>query len=152
MAAEGLARALEELRDALAGTRLPLDLPGSAEAGTRAREAVTQLDDYILPRLGRLEAPLLAVVGGSTGAGKSTLVNSVIGRVVSAPGVIRPTTRSPVLVHHPDDAAWFGTDRILPGLARSSGVVADARTLQVVPEPTLPRGLAILDAPDVDSV
>ncbi len=152
MAAEELARALTGLRDALAGVRLPIDLPGSDAAAARAREAVAQLDDYILPRLSRLEAPLLAVVGGSTGAGKSTLVNSVIGRVVSAPGVIRPTTRSPVLVHHPDDARWFGSDRILPGLARSTDRVADARTLQVVPEPSLPHGLAILDAPDIDSV
>ena len=113
---------------------------------------MAQLDDYVLPRLSRLEAPLLAVVGGSTGAGKSTLVNSVIGRVVSTPGVIRPTTRSPVLVHHPGDAGWFGADRILPGLGRSADRVADAKTLQLVPEPTLPPGLAILDAPDVDSV
>lgn len=149
---EQRARALRGLRDALAGVRLPLGLPGSEAVALRTREAVAQLDDYVLPRLNRLEAPLLAVVGGSTGAGKSTLVNSVIGRVVSAPGVIRPTTRSPVLVHHPEDAAWFGADRVLPGLARSADRVADARTLQLVPEPTLPRGLAILDAPDVDSV
>ena len=152
MAAEELARALAVLRDALAGVRLPIELPGAAAAASRAREAVAQLDDYILPRLSRLEAPLLAVVGGSTGAGKSTLVNSVVGRVVSAPGVIRPTTRSPVLIHHPDDARWFGSDRILPGLARSADRVADARTLQLVPEPSLPHGLAILDAPDIDSV
>jgi len=149
---EQRAAALTGLRDALAGVRLPLALPGSEAAAARARAAVAQLDDYILPRLARLEAPLLAVVGGSTGAGKSTLVNSVIGRTVSLPGVIRPTTRSPVLVHHPDDASWFGSDRILPGLARSADQVADAKTLQLVPEPTLPRGLAILDAPDVDSV
>lgn len=149
---EQRAQALTGLRDALAGVRLPLELPGSEAAAAQAREAVAQLDDYVLPRLNRLEAPLLAVVGGSTGAGKSTLVNSVIGRVVSAPGVIRPTTRSPVLVHHPEDAAWFGADRILPGLARSADRVADARTLQLVPEPSLPQGLAILDAPDVDSV
>ena len=152
MAAEELARALAVLRDALAGVRLPIELPGAAAAASRAREAVAQLDDYILPRLSRLEAPLLAVVGGSTGAGKSTLVNSVVGRVVSAPGVIRPTTRSPVLIHHPDDARWFGSDRILPGLARSADRVSDARTLQLVPEPSLPHGLAILDAPDIDSV
>ena len=149
---ERRAQALGGLRDALAGVRLPLGLPGSEAAAVRAREAVAQLDDYVQPRLSRLEAPLLAVVGGSTGAGKSTLVNSVIGRVVSTPGVIRPTTRSPVLVHHPGDAGWFGADRILPGLGRSADRVADAKTLQLVPEPTLPPGLAILDAPDVDSV
>ncbi len=152
MGAELLVTSLTRLRDALAGVRLPLDLPGSAATLDRTRGAVAQLDDYVLPRLDRLDAPLLAVIGGSTGAGKSTLVNSLLGRVVSAPGVIRPTTRSPVLVHHPADAAWFSSDSILPGLARSTGAAHDARTLQVVPEPSLPRGLAILDAPDVDSV
>lgn len=152
MGAEELSEHLSSLRDALAGVRFPLNLPGRDEIAAQVRGAVGQLDDYVLPRLDRLDAPLLAVVGGSTGAGKSTLVNSVIGRVVSAPGVIRPTTRAPVLIHHPDDAAWFASDRILPGLARSTNVVSDARTLHVVPEPTLPRGLAMLDAPDVDSV
>jgi hypothetical protein len=150
--AEILTASLTHLREALAQVRLPLDLPGSADVRDRLRGAVAQLDDYVLPRLARLDAPLLAVIGGSTGAGKSTLVNSLVGRVVTAPGVIRPTTRSPVLVHYPDDAAWFASDAILPGLARSVAAAQDARTLQVVAEPTLPRGLAILDAPDVDSV
>ena len=64
-----------------------------------------------------MDAPLLMVVGGSTGAGKSTLVNSLVGAQVSAAGVLRPTTRAPVLVCHPDDVRWFEDDRILPGLA-----------------------------------
>ena len=148
----GLDSALLSLRDALAAVRLPLDLPGAPEQRLVVSEAAKQLDDYILPRLATIDAPLLAVVGGSTGAGKSTLVNSVVGRRVSAPGVIRPTTRAPVLVHHPDDATWFSDQRILPGLARSSGVTSDTRSLQLVAEPRIPPGLAILDAPDVDSV
>lgn len=152
MGASKLVDALVALRDALAATRLPLTLPGSDVATRSARTLASQLDDYLLPRLETLDAPLLAVIGGSTGAGKSTLVNSLIGRVVSAPGVIRPTTRSPVLVHHPDDAAWFTSERILPGLARSLDAAHDTRTLQLVAEPTIPRGLALLDAPDVDSV
>lgn len=152
MGAERLTKALTHLREALAGVRLPLELPASEATLARARGFVAQLDDYALPRLDRLDAPLLAVIGGSTGAGKSTLVNSLLGRVVSAPGVIRPTTRSPVLVHHPDDAEWFSSDKILPGLARTTSAAHDARTLQTVPELALPQGLAVLDAPDVDSV
>lgn len=152
MSATQLVDSLASLRAALADVRLPLSLPGRDAAATRARDIVSQLDDYMLPRLARLDAPLLAVVGGSTGAGKSTLVNSMIGRTVSRPGVIRPTTRSPVLVHHPDDAIWFRSDRILPGLARSLDAAHDTRTLQLVAEPSLPKGLAILDAPDIDSV
>lgn len=152
MSAGTLATSLRALRDALQDARLPVNLPGRDLTAKLQRDMVGQLDDYLLPRLERLDAPMLAVVGGSTGAGKSTLVNSMIGRMVSRPGVIRPTTRSPVLVHHPDDAHWFGPDRILPGLARSLESANDTRTLQLVAEPTLPQGLAILDAPDIDSV
>ena len=147
-----LVSALTETRAALAAVSLPLPLPGAAEQLAAARETVRQLDDYVLPRLASIDAPLLAVVGGSTGAGKSTLVNSVVGRRVSAPGVIRPTTRAPVLVHHVDDAEWFTSSRILPGLARSTGPSTDRRSLQLVPDRSIPRGLAILDAPDIDSV
>ncbi len=152
MSAVGVSGALTELREALLPVRLPLPLPDAADRARLAGDIRHQLDDYILPRLADIEAPVLAVVGGSTGAGKSTIVNTLIGRVVSTPGVIRPTTRSPVLVHHPDDAHWFDTERILPGLIRSRVSSGDAKSLQLVAEPTLPRGLALLDAPDVDSV
>src|SRR6187200_3216894 len=148
----GLETALIGLRDTLTGVRLPIDLPGTAEQRSAAADLVRQLDDYVLPRLATIDAPLLAVVGGSTGAGKSTLVNSLVGRRVTAPGVIRPTTRSPVLVHHSSDARWFTDDRILPGLARSTGASKDSRSLQLVTEDSIPPGLALLDAPDIDSV
>lgn len=147
-----LAQQLVVLRDAITAVRMPLELPGRQQAVDQARQITAQLDDYILPRIANIDAPLLAVVGGSTGAGKSTLVNSLIGRVVSKPGVIRPTTKAPVLVHNPVDEAWFADDRILPGMIRSKVASQDQRTLQLVAESTLPTGLAILDAPDVDSI
>ncbi len=146
--------AVTSLRDEVATTTLPLDLPGVHGAQGGRIELLRQLDDYILPRLSSLDAPLLAVVGGSTGSGKSTLVNSLVGAVVSAPGVLRPTTRSPVLVHHPDDERWFTPARILPDLARSSGgdAVAGAATVQLTGSRAMSPGLALLDAPDIDSV
>ena len=147
-----LESALTELRAAVAPVSLPLPLPGAEEQRRVVEEITRQLDDYVMPRLATIDAPLLAVVGGSTGAGKSTLVNSLVGRQVSAPGVIRPTTRAPVLVHHSKDARWFADDRILPGLARSSGATKDSRSLQLVVDDSIPPGLALLDAPDIDSV
>ena len=69
---------------------LPLELPGVDEQRAARAEMVDQLEDYVIPRLMTLDAPLLAVVGGSTGAGKSTLVNSLVGRRVTEPGVLRP--------------------------------------------------------------
>lgn len=155
-AAMALITALMKLRGALAASRLPLDVVGADEARQQQKAMLDQLDDYILPRLVQLEAPVLAVVGGSTGAGKSTLVNSLIGQVVSEPGVLRPTTRSPVLIHHPVDAEWFTGDRVLPGMARSSGDrpggTEDPGQIRLVAADTIPPGLAILDAPDIDSV
>ena len=147
-----LESALTELRAAVVPVSLPLPLPEADQQRKVAAEIVRQLDDYIMPRLATIDAPLLAVVGGSTGAGKSTLVNSLVGRQVSAPGVIRPTTRAPVLVHHSSDASWFTDDRILPGLPRSTGASKDSRSLQLVVDDSIPRGLALLDAPDIDSV
>ncbi len=144
--------ALIRLRGALQDAELPLELPGVDEQRTARREMVDQLEDYVIPRLMTIEAPLLTVVGGSTGAGKSTLVNSLVGRRVTTPGVLRPTTRSPVLVHHPDDAHWFGQDRLLPDLERVQRSTNDPNALQLVAVESIPAGLAILDAPDVDSV
>jgi hypothetical protein len=151
-----LITALMKLRGVLAGSQLPLEVVGADEARQQQKAMLDQLDDYLLPRLVQLEAPVLAVVGGSTGAGKSTLVNTVIGKVVSEPGVLRPTTRSPVLIHHPADADWFVGDRVLPGMARTTseepGGMEDAGQLRLVAADSVPRGLAILDAPDIDSV
>jgi hypothetical protein len=150
--ANPLTDALVALREAAACTRFDLEIPGAESARDTSAELVRQLDDYVLPRLRRLDAPLLTVVGGSTGAGKSTVVNSLVRASVTPSGVLRPTTRSPVLVCHPDDVRWFSDTRVLPELTRTSGVGTDHRTLQLVPSSALDPGLAFLDAPDIDSV
>ncbi|HEU5036432.1 MAG TPA: dynamin family protein [Nocardioides sp.] len=144
--------ALVQLRGALQAARLPLELPGAAELRADRQQMIDQLEDYAIPRQMSVDAPLLVVVGGSTGAGKSTLVNSLVGRRVTASGLLRPTTRSPVLVHHPDDAHWFGQERLLPDLVRVQESTDDPHRLQLVASDTVPEGLAVLDAPDVDSV
>lgn len=166
-----LLEALSALRDRVDAARFPFPLPGAARARRARQELLTQLDDYLVPRLKAPEAPLLAVVGGSTGAGKSTLVNSLVGRRVSASGVLRPTTRVPVLVCHPEDRAWFADPRVLPRLTRTWSVRQRSRAdedgqdradaertgperaeLRLEADDSLPRGLALLDAPDIDSL
>lgn len=202
-----LVDALTVLRSRVAETRLALDVASAGPGRVERAQVLDQLDDYLLPRLRAENAPLLVVVGGSTGAGKSTLVNSLLGEQVTTSGVLRPTTRWPVLVHHPLDARWFSTDRVLPGLARLVGARVDAAKgdggaagsapgggsgssgvpggadltrgawatgtdgtgagstgagepggdgrgagLRLVASPALPPGLALLDAPDIDSV
>lgn len=159
---------LETVRDDLAVTALPLALSDVEQARQDTRNAVAQLDDYILPRYRSLDAPLLAVVGGSTGAGKSTLVNALVGHPVTRSGAIRPTTRQPILLHHPADAGWFEGHRVLPTLNRIRGTVStdpvpasragttpDAEaisSLVLVADQAVPQGIALLDAPDVDSI
>ncbi len=147
-----LLAALERLGAQVTELRVPLDLADAEAARRLRREIADQLDDYVLPRLRRLDAPLLAVVGGPTGAGKSTLVNSLVGTRVSAAGVLRPTTRSAVLAHHPADARWFDERNVLPGLERSTDSSSDPASLQLVRSEHIPAGLALLDAPDIDSV
>src|SRR5215217_8227110 len=148
----GLPDALQRLRDSVAAAPLGLATTGRDAAARTARAVVDQVDDYLLPRLRDLDAPLLTVVGGSTGAGKSTLVNSLVGDAVTTAGVLRPTTRAPVLVCARADLGAFSGDRVLPGLPRVTGSGGGPGTLQVVARDDLPPGLALLDAPDVDSV
>ena len=145
------------LRERLRDVSLPLAGGGVEEARRTAAQVGRQLDDHVVPRLRDIDAPVLAVVGGSTGAGKSTLVNSLVGTEVSPAGVRRPTTRSPVLVHHPDAARWFEDDRVLGSLARvrggdSASAPEGPNQLQLVASDAVPEQLAVLDAPDIDSV
>ena len=154
--------ALNGLAATLGPVGLQLDLNRADRARTTRDELHDQIVDYLIPRLRRLEAPLLAVLGGSTGSGKSTITNSLVGVEVSSAGVLRPTTRAPVLVCHPDDVQWFGGGDLLPDLARVSGenhppadIPAAATTssvLRMITVETMSPGVAIIDAPDIDSV
>ncbi len=154
--------AAQRLRKELAALALPFDLPGVGELRRERERLLSRLDAYVLPRLRRMDAPLLVVIGGSTGAGKSTLTNSLVGLAISPAGVLRPTTRSPVLVHHPDDRGAFLSRRILPGLERRTPLGADGLeqeatripatgSIMLVPHESVPQGLAVIDSPDLDS-
>lgn len=158
---------LDDLRALIDAAKLPVVIEGTDEARALQRASVRQIDDYIHPRLANLDAPLLAVVGGSTGAGKSTLVNAIVGSPVTRSGVIRPTTRQPILLHSPADRGWFASTRILPHLARITGEVRgpvpasaagpepDAALISsvvLVSDERVPADLAIVDAPDIDSI
>lgn len=130
---------VEHLLEGIEGARFTLNTPDAAEARERRDRVAAQLRNHLLPRLRQVSAPLLVVIGGSTGAGKSTLVNSVVGQEVSQAGVIRPTTREPVLITHPKDAELLAEHPVME-LSRLQ------ENEQVA------RGVALLDAPDLDSV
>ncbi|RAY11825.1 AAA family ATPase [Actinomadura craniellae] len=150
-----LGRVLTELRDQIDSLSFVLEVPGVAEAREAQSELRNQLEDYVLPRISGKGTPLLVVLGGSTGAGKSTLVNTLVGSRVSATGVLRPTTSSPILVCHPDHTEWYLEGPLLPGMGRVPGPAPDAIAgdqLVIIGSDTLPEGLALLDSPDFDSV
>ena len=118
---------------------LPLTVEGIDGARRLRSSLIGQVRDHVLPRLADADVPAIVVVGGSTGAGKSTLVNSVLGREVSDAGVLRPTTRTPVLVVNPEDTEVLADH---PVSEVSLSVVFDV----------VPAGLALVDASDLDSV
>lgn len=151
-----LLTACENLERALSGVDLSLETR-NVDSGRNLRlRTQAQLRDYFLPRARHLESPLTMVVGGSTGAGKSTLVNSLMREPATVPGVVRPTTRRPVVLHRPEDSPWMGPERLLPNLPRvprGAPLPADgAQSLEVCESSAVPRGLALIDAPDIDSV
>ncbi|MGQ0849346.1 MAG: GTPase [Actinomycetota bacterium] len=97
------------------------------------RRAVDKIRLYMLPRLADPGLPLIVALIGSTGVGKSTILNSLAGRVVSSPGPLRPTTDK---VH-----VWAGDRR--PALDSLGDVI--------VGDHPLLDSIALVDTPDLDS-
>src|ERR687889_431985 len=87
------------------------DAPGRAEGGKvdrcgdAARNRAIQLRDHVAGHLRTrsesLDAPVVVLLLGPTGAGKSTLFNTIAGRAASPTGVLRPTTRTAIVLAHP---------------------------------------------------
>ncbi len=142
-----LRAALHHLAEAVAPIELGLDPSRSAAAAELRDDIIWSINEYAITRLGDLDAPVVAVLIGSTGAGKSTLMNSLAGTSVSMPGAVRPTTRHPVVWCH-----QANVHRYESGFLTGYGPDA-ARSLDIVPmlDPML-EGLTLVDAPDIDSV
>lgn len=148
--ADRLITALRALRTSLGEVRFGLPLRGGEAAAEAAAVLRNQIDDYLVPRLARPGTPLLLVIGGSTGGGKSTLLNTLVGEPISPAGVLRPTTRSAVLVCHPADYGTFLAAGPVPSLPRTTD--STPGTIRVLESDAVLPGLALVDAPDVDSV
>jgi hypothetical protein len=137
----GLAALVDRL-EPLVGRRLA-GQPWSPAAAERARRLRDHLAGHVRIRVRSLDAPLLVLLAGPTGAGKSTLFNTLAGHKASTTGVLRPTTRVAVVLVNPDDRAPL-LDGTLAGVDRDR--------LRFIDDPTIPSGLALLDAPDLDSI
>ena len=154
--ARQLEAALLALRRRIVDVNLVYETAGAEATRAERRKLLSQIDDYLLPRIRQSEAPILVALVGSTGAGKSTLVNSIVGAQVSATGIRRPTTNSPVLACHPDEADWFAENVFLPTVprVRQEGLARSGRDglLVLAASEGMPKGVALLDTPDIDSV
>lgn len=137
----GLTQALSDLVAALARRVETAPDPVRAE---RAEQLRRHVSEYLAPRAADLSAPLVVVLLGSTGVGKSSLFNAIAGAPLSESGLIRPTTRRPVALVHPTDMPTVG-EGALPGLSARD-------QLDVRIDPAIDPGLMIIDAPDFDSV
>lgn len=117
----------------------PLTLPGVDELRESRKMLLTQLQTRLLPKFEAAEFPTLVVFGGSSGAGKSTIVNSLLGIEITAASIIRPTTTIPVLIVHPQDQ---------PAIMRHP----IANVVKIVTAETAIPGIALVDAPDLDTI
>jgi energy-coupling factor transporter ATP-binding protein EcfA2 len=129
---------LEILARRRAGTR-----PAANSARTRASRLRDHLSGHVRVRARSLDAPLVVLLLGPTGAGKSTLFNTIAGRAMSPTGVLRPTTRTAVVLANPEDAKAL----------REGGLAGiEPHRLRIVSDEDLAPGLALVDAPDIDSL
>jgi energy-coupling factor transporter ATP-binding protein EcfA2 len=136
--------ALAELAERLSAARTRAPGPDD-HSEERRRRLAWHLDDYLLPRVRDLEAPLVCILLGSTGAGKSSLLNGLAGARVSPSGVVRPTTMRPLVLLAPGQVDAFMAGKVLAALA-------DADRLQLAVHHRAFPEIALVDAPDVDSV
>jgi GTP-binding protein EngB required for normal cell division len=131
------------------GAALDRRLAGLAEAadlaeGRLSGPAVTQarsVAERAQARRGLSEQLTVVAFAGSTGAGKSTLFNSIVGEEVAKAGVLRPTTSEPLA------AIWRETPETIAllqwlGVLRWHVATDDNDTL---------ADLVLIDLPDHDS-
>ncbi len=130
MAIEGL--------EAFASSFDALALPDDPWARSTRDRIVRTVRSYLIPRLSDPGKPLTVVFAGPTGAGKSTLINSLAGAELSATGPLRPTTRSPLIFAAADQADVLG---------HLGGISCDV----VVGRAPVLRELSLVDTPDIDS-
>jgi energy-coupling factor transporter ATP-binding protein EcfA2 len=135
-------RELVDRLETLAGRRVTMR-PASDGARTRAARLRDHLAGHVRVRARSLDAPLVVLLLGPTGAGKSTLFNTIAGRAASPTGVLRPTTRTAIVLAHPEDA---------PVLREGTLAGIPPQRLRIELDPGVAPGLALVDAPDIDSV
>lgn len=108
--------------------------PAAAQCEALVKLLASRADTFRV----RLDAPLVVATLGGTGTGKSSLVNALVGEMVSPAGRQRPTTRQSILVCRPGIAPqMLGIEPV--------AVQCIERDLPAL------RDLVLLDCPDPDT-
>jgi hypothetical protein len=132
------------VEDLLAAARTRTEMPAASEAARgRALTLLQHVEGHLLVRARSLDTPLLVSIVGPTGAGKSSLFNTIAGRPASPTSVLRPTTRHAIALLHPADR-----DAILQGAL--AGI--EPERVELLLDDRAIAGLVVVDAPDLDSI
>lgn len=138
---------LERLTQQLERVQFRLPTDGREEAETARAAIVRTVNEYLIPRLVEPEAPVVAAIIGSTGTGKSTVVNSLANDRISDVGPLRPTTRNPVLWAHRDHGGRYWSEFVARVRERVGPTVE-----VVIGDDELTQQLTIIDTPPAEYV
>lgn len=133
------------------------DQPELDRLKTELTSSLNRLSDRL--QMNRLAPPLAVALIGPTGVGKSKVFSSLAGRNLSPSGYKRPTTPQPLLAAAPGELDKFASPHFLPLFrkvkvkdAPNFSAKEDSPTLYLLEADRLTPGLALIDAPDFDSV
>ncbi len=146
-AIEALQPRLQKLTGLLEDVRLDLPTDGRDDAEQARVAVVRTIVEYLIPRLEEPEAPVVAAIIGSSGTGKSTVINSLANDRISDVGALRPTTRNPVLWAHRDHGNRYWSEFVARVRERVGATVE-----VVIGDDELTQQLTVIDTPPAEYV
>jgi small GTP-binding protein len=141
-----IAAALEALHGALGDVAFSLSGPEDDPREVNRRRLIKSINEYALPRVTRsIPVPVVVVIAGASGVGKSTVLNSLAQTEVSSVSLARPTTRHPVIWanRRPADDFW---GQFIGRVQDVAGRHVDV----VVGEGELASDVVLIDTPPLD--
>ena len=145
VAIEALRPRLEKFAELLSTIEFTLPTAGREDAEQVRSAVIRTITEYLIPRLDEPDAPIVAAVIGSSGTGKSTIVNSLANDRISDVGPLRPTTRNPVLWAHRDHGGRYWSEFV----ARVRDRVGPAVEV-VIGDDELTQELTLIDTPPAE--
>lgn len=132
-------RHIGEALENLAGALETLDLgPEPSHLHSDRERLASTIRSYLIPRAIDPGAPITVVFAGPTGSGKSTLINSLTRRDLAEVGVLRPTTRHPLVLS-------------APRLAHRHEVIGGVACEVATGDAPVLDAMTLVDTPDIDS-